>query len=81
MPTATAVLERTGAYRLILVAVVFACATIISLSALYSWQDYQETLGRSEERVSLLAIALEDHVSRTFGYTEAAMRTTIEAAP
>lgn len=54
------------------------CALVIGLTALYSWQDYRETIARGKERALLMATVLEAYSIRTLHETEVAMASLAE---
>ena len=62
----------------LLAAIAAACALVIGLTSLYSWQDYRETVVRGEERALLLASVLEGYTIRTLHEAESAMTNLAE---
>jgi signal transduction histidine kinase len=66
--------------RLIVAAVVAGWALVPGLTALYAWQDYNDTVGRGEERAQQLAGVVEEFVIRSLRDAEAGMRASADFA-
>ena len=78
MLTDTVLTKDPPSLNWLLAAITAACALVIGLTGLYSWQDYRETVERGEERALLLAGVLDGYTIRTLHETESAMTSLAE---
>ena len=78
MPAPVALDKHPASLKRVVAATLFGAALVVGLTALYSWQDYSETVGRGEERALLLAAVLEGYATRILHEAETAMTTAAE---
>ena len=75
MPAPVAPNKHSASLKRVVAATLLGATLVVGLTALYSWQDYRETVERGEERARLLAAVLEGYATRTLHETESAMTT------
>ena len=78
MPAPVAPNKHPASLKRVVAATLLGATLVVGLTALYSWQDYRETVERGEERARLLAAVLDGYATRTLHETESAMTTAAE---
>ena len=78
MPAPVAPNKHSASLKRVVAATLLGATLVVGLTALYSWQDYRETVERGAERARLLAAVLEGYATRTLHETESAMTTAAE---